>query len=531
MPRRVSAKAASTRGSPHRGLGCLSSRRNAATLRLRASRPGRPWPPLPIWRKPTGDWPSRSRAGCLTPKCARSNGQLTTDRLARGPLPSSISAWRRSSTTVVYTHRPPPTWKPHISCLRRSPALGTFSRCRCGRSFHRPDDRGIQRRLSCPQARLGESRSASIFVVGCSGSGTTLVEQILASHPQIHSSAGELRDVGRICESRPAIVGAPGRDSFDALNWLGPDSAKAAASFPRAVEHAGSRDAATRIVDKSPARQYQISGIDRLALARRFPGHHLRPRPGATLPCPAGSRDTRRRSSGAITGNTSRGDSPFINGFLGTGDEQSHSNGSSMSATKAWWSTLQGYATRLIEFVGLEWDPACLQIPPRPNAWFGPPAGVQVRQPIYTQSVGRWWRNYATSLQLSVTRFRAARSYSKLDLLMVSQRRAVLGRTMSHFRRPEPAGAGDRADGPRPPGRPFLVTPDRSNCRRKRPYLPSSRHGCAPTPRPNIVCRRRNKVGPRQASPAVPVRSPRASSTCPVQLKINGERLDHQSRR
>ena len=43
-----------------------------------------------------------------------------------------------------------------------------------------------------------------IFVVGLQRSGTSLVEQILASHPQIHG-AGELRDVGRIFEALPEI--------------------------------------------------------------------------------------------------------------------------------------------------------------------------------------------------------------------------------------------------------------------------------------------------------------------------------------
>ena len=38
--------------------------------------------------------------------------------------------------------------------------------------------------------------SRPIFVVGLQRSGTSLVEQILASHPQIHG-AGELRDVGQ----------------------------------------------------------------------------------------------------------------------------------------------------------------------------------------------------------------------------------------------------------------------------------------------------------------------------------------------
>ena len=90
-----------------------------------------------------------------------------------------------------------------------------------------------------------------IFVVGLQRSGTSLVEQILASHPQIHG-AGELRDVGRIFEALPELAGAPASDSFDALNWLNPDSATAAAR--RYLERLATLapPTATRVVDKMP---------------------------------------------------------------------------------------------------------------------------------------------------------------------------------------------------------------------------------------------------------------------------------------
>jgi hypothetical protein len=54
-------------------------------------------------------------------------------------------------------------------------------------------------------------------------------------------------------------------------------------------------------------------------------------------------------------------------------------------------------ARRMIEFLGLEWDPACLNYDKteRPvltaSRW-------QVRQPIYTSSIGRW-RHYQHHLR------------------------------------------------------------------------------------------------------------------------------------
>jgi hypothetical protein len=59
-------------------------------------------------------------------------------------------------------------------------------------------------------------------------------------------------------------------------------------------------------------------------------------------------------------------------------------------------SDLEGESRRLIEFLGLEWEPACLDFhrTERPvltaSAW-------QVRQPLYPRSVGRWLR-YARHL-------------------------------------------------------------------------------------------------------------------------------------
>jgi len=49
-------------------------------------------------------------------------------------------------------------------------------------------------------ARAASTSDLPIFIIGMPRSGTSLVEQILASHPDIHG-AGELNWMGRIFES------------------------------------------------------------------------------------------------------------------------------------------------------------------------------------------------------------------------------------------------------------------------------------------------------------------------------------------
>ncbi len=54
---------------------------------------------------------------------------------------------------------------------------------------------------------LGDPSDLSVFVVGMPRSGTTLVEQVLASHPQVHG-AGELRYFASLPARLPALIGS-----------------------------------------------------------------------------------------------------------------------------------------------------------------------------------------------------------------------------------------------------------------------------------------------------------------------------------
>jgi hypothetical protein len=57
---------------------------------------------------------------------------------------------------------------------------------------------------------------------------------------------------------------------------------------------------------------------------------------------------------------------------------------------------LEGQSRRIINFLGLPWNPACLDFH-RTQRTVQTSSDWQVRQPIYTRSVGRW-RNYERHL-------------------------------------------------------------------------------------------------------------------------------------
>jgi len=111
------------------------------------------------------------------------------------------------------------------------------------------------------EARSGHGNVSRlpIFIVGMPRSGTTLVEQILASHPRVHG-AGELEDLARIVGGLRQSAG----DYPEAVAALGPDRPGAIAE--QYLEALGQRSGgAERVTDKMPSNFYFI-GLIHLAL-------------------------------------------------------------------------------------------------------------------------------------------------------------------------------------------------------------------------------------------------------------------------
>ncbi len=224
----------------------------------------------------------------------------------------------------------------------------------------------------------GEDSELPVFVVGMMRSGTSLVEQIAASHADVFG-AGELVDIGQIATSLPfaqlqadAVRSAAGKQLQRLRTIGGP---------------------ASRVIDKMPA------NVEHLGLiATLFPSARI-------ILCRRDPRDTC----------LSCFFQPFSSGNLFTFDlAQCGRHHMQTDRLMAHWlkvlplrmlevqyedlvADLEGQSRRIITFLGLPWSAACLDFH-RTQRSVKTASAWQVRQPIYTRSVGRW-RNYQRHLK------------------------------------------------------------------------------------------------------------------------------------
>ena len=221
-----------------------------------------------------------------------------------------------------------------------------------------------------------------VFIIGMPRSGTSLAEQILASHPAV-LGAGEIRFWDKAFEKLEAAARAP---------------AELAATVP-AVRHAylerlgDQAGGPRRIIDKMPA-NFLYAGLIH-AVFPRARIIHMRRQPLDTC--------------------LSIYFQNFFNVSVYANDLKSlaHYYGEYLRICEYWRSVLpptaflevpyealiedqEGWSRRMVEFLGLPWDPRCLdfhnteRVVITASRW-------QVRQRLNAASIGRW-RNYATHL-------------------------------------------------------------------------------------------------------------------------------------
>jgi tetratricopeptide (TPR) repeat protein len=238
-------------------------------------------------------------------------------------------------------------------------------------------------------AGLGLETRRPVFVVGLPRSGTTLVEQILASHPRVYG-AGERLFGRRSFESLPRVM-ARDDPPIECVASLDEYSLKRLAG-----EHLGKLNALDlgrfdRIVDKLPD-NYVYMGL----LAAMFPD-------AAFIHCRRDLRDVAVSCWMSDFRSVRWANDP---GHIGSRFQRYR------GLMEHWRqvfpvpilevdyedtvSDLEGVARRLLDHCRLEWDPACLDFH-QTQRIVRTASLAQVRQPIYTSSVARW-RHYEREL-------------------------------------------------------------------------------------------------------------------------------------
>lgn len=224
---------------------------------------------------------------------------------------------------------------------------------------------------------LGHPSTRPIFIVGMPRSGTTLMEQILGSHPSVHP-AGELTQIPRLAarysELNAETIGVAAQRYLDHLNAIAGSD----------VEH---------VTDKLPI-NYRHLGL----IATLFPNARI-------IHCRRDSRDV------AL--------SCFIEMFNIRDQDFTDLTGIAYAIVQharlmAHWQCVlpipiyevrysqlvadqEVETRRLLEHCGLSWDDRCL-IYFKSHRSVDTPSRWQVRQAIYASSVGRW-RNYTQQLE------------------------------------------------------------------------------------------------------------------------------------
>lgn len=227
----------------------------------------------------------------------------------------------------------------------------------------------------------GSSDERPVFIVGMPRSGTTLVEQIIASHPEA-AGCGELPDLGAIGNR---ILHGPAADAASGL------AAEAERYLASAVQHGGTT--ARRLVDKAPLNFFFVGLMQWL-----FP--HAR-----VIWCRRDARDIGL----SVYGENFAPEATFSTDLRAIAQYtnaqhrlmrywQAHAALPILEVRyEALVTDVEAQSRRIVDFLGLAWDEACLDFHTTQRS-VQTPSRWQVRRPANTASIERW-RRYEAQLQ------------------------------------------------------------------------------------------------------------------------------------
>ncbi|MEI8699992.1 tetratricopeptide repeat-containing sulfotransferase family protein [Mesorhizobium sp. ISC15] len=244
--------------------------------------------------------------------------------------------------------------------------------------------------LLAARAGHGNPSEVPVFVVGMPRSGTTLTEQICASHPDVHG-AGELSKLRR-------VANAIGLKTSSAGNLKQPVmSITKDLSRTLAEEHLSylseRAPAALRVVDKMP-HNFEMIGLIGLLFPNARIIHCRRDAIDNCVSCfvlnfsEGHSYNTDLKTLGLYYREYDRLMRHWNEVFPGLIFENRY---------ETLVDDQEAQSRRLIDYLGLPWDDACLRFFDRDGS-VNTPSRWQVRQPIYKSSVKRW-KNYENEIQ------------------------------------------------------------------------------------------------------------------------------------
>ncbi|MEQ1618008.1 MAG: sulfotransferase [Terricaulis sp.] len=239
---------------------------------------------------------------------------------------------------------------------------------------------------------IGEGRGEPIFVTGLPRSGTTLVDRILSSHPEV-MSAGELDNFPVLLNLMSGAAAAGVREAATfvrgEMDWRRLGELYVASTRPITGRK-------PRFIDKAPSNYLSIGAV-------------LRAMPDARIVC------VRRNPLDSVLSNFKQlfASEDRYYDYVYALESVAHKFVQFDRVLRHWRNTLpperymelcyddlvadQERVTRaLLAFCALDWDEACLAFHQN-SAGVATPSAAQVRQPMYASSVGRW-REYGALL-------------------------------------------------------------------------------------------------------------------------------------
>lgn len=234
----------------------------------------------------------------------------------------------------------------------------------------------------------GDPSPKPIFIIGMPRSGTSLIEQILASHPTVFG-AGELRDMGTLMRAAvPDPDGFPEQLVAASNEVIGRIGAQYVAALTRRAP------GAERITDKMPG-NFIFAGLIYMALPNARIIHACRDPRDTAFSCFSllFSDELEFTYDLAELGRYHRAYQELMAHW-----RAALPPGVMLDVQyEALVRHLETEARRILAHCGLEWDDACLDFHKTQRA-VRTASALQVRRPVYQSSIGRW-RQHEDMLQ------------------------------------------------------------------------------------------------------------------------------------